>query len=151
MARNDALLKLHQRLVDRRNLLRTILAREVADLNISDKTGDEADAAFDSGADEVSSSLAEIEARELNMIERAIAKLKHGTYGRCEHCERKIPVARLNALPYSVYCMPCQRELEHNPYGFQDRRGANWEKVYDNARRYTDEPTKIDLAALEHE
>src|SRR5215212_2485057 len=90
MARNDALLKLHKRLVDRRNSLRAILAREVADLNVGDTTGDEADAAFDSGAEEVSSSLAEIEARELNMIEKAIAKLKGGTYGLCEHCEKKI-------------------------------------------------------------
>lgn len=151
MARNDALLKLHKRLVDRRNALRAILTREVADLNVGDVTGDEADAAFDSGAEEVSSSLAEIEARELKMIEKAITKLKNGTYGQCEHCEKKIPVARLNALPYSVYCMPCQREMERNPYDFQERRGANWEKVYDNARRYSDEPTKVDLAALEHE
>jgi DnaK suppressor protein len=151
MARNDALLKLHKRLVDRRNSLRAILAREVADLNVNDTTGDEADAAFDSGADEVSSSLAEIEARELKQIERAIHKLKTGTYGMCEHCEKKIPVARLNALPYSVYCMPCQREVEKHPYDFQGRGGSNWEKVYDNARRYNDEPTKVDLAALEHD
>ncbi len=151
MARNDALLKLHKRLVDRRNMLRVILAREVADLNVGDSTGDEADAAFDSGADEVSSSLAEIEGRELQMIEKAISKLKHGSYGICEHCTKKIPVARLNALPYSVYCMPCQREMEKNPHDFNDRGHSSWEKVYDNARRYNDEPTKIDLAALEHD
>ena len=89
MARNDALLKLHQRLVERRNSLRSILARDMADLNIGDSTGDEADAAFDSGAEEVNSSLAEIEARELHLIEKAISKLKHGTYGICEHCSRK--------------------------------------------------------------
>ena len=63
MARNQALLKLHKRLVDRRNALRTVLSREVDDLNISDRSGDEADAAFDSGADEISCSLAEIEGR----------------------------------------------------------------------------------------
>lgn len=151
MARSDALLKLHQRLVERRNSLRAILARDMADLNIGDSTGDEADAAFDSGAEEVNSSLAEIEARELTLIEKAISKLKHGTYGICEHCSKKIVVARLNALPYSVYCMPCQRELEKNPAGFQDNRRGNWENVYDSTRRYHDEPTKLDLAALEHE
>jgi len=151
MARNDALLKLHKRLVDRRNSLRAVLSREVDDLNISDRSGDEADAAFDSGADEISCSLAEIEGRELSLIEKAISKLKHGTYGICEHCQRKIPVARLNALPYSVYCMPCQRELEKHPHEFNDRLSSNWEKVYDNARRYSDEPSKIDLAALEKE
>lgn len=151
MARNDALLKLHQRLVERRNSLRAMLSRDMADLNIGDATGDEADAAFDSGAEEINSSLAEIESRELHLIEKAISKLKHGSYGICEHCQKKIVVARLNALPYSVYCMPCQRELEHNPAGFGDQRRGNWEHVYDNARRYSDEPTKFDLAALEHD
>jgi len=151
MARNDALLKLHQRLVERRNSLRVILARDMADLNIGDSTGDEADAAFDSGAEEVNSSLAEIEARELNMIEKAISKLKHGTYGICEHCSKKIPVARLNALPYSVFCMGCQREVERNPHDFHDARRGGWENVYDITKRYTEEPTKFDLAALEHD
>lgn len=151
MARSDALLRLHQRLVERRNSLRAILARDMADLNIGDSTGDEADAAFDSGAEEVNSSLAEIEARELALIEKAISKLKHGTYGICERCSKKIVVARLNALPYSVYCMPCQRELEKNPSDFHETRRGNWENVYDNARRYHDEPTKLDLAALENE
>lgn len=151
MARNEALLKLHKRLVDRRNSLRAVLARGADDLNISDSTGDEADAAFDSGAEEISCSLAEIEGRELTFIEKAISKLKHGTYGICEHCSRKIPVARLNALPYSVYCMPCQRELESHPHDFHDRNTSNWEKVYDNARRYNDEPSRVDLAALEKE
>ncbi|MBL8822734.1 MAG: TraR/DksA C4-type zinc finger protein [Planctomycetia bacterium] len=151
MARNDALLKLHQRLVERRDSLRAILARDLADLNIGDSTGDEADAAFDSGAEEVNSSLAEIESRELTLIEKAISKLKHGTYGICEHCSKKIVVARLNALPYSVYCMPCQRELERNPADFHDNRRGNWENVYDSARRYHDEPSKLDLAALEHD
>lgn len=151
MARNDALLKLHQRLVERRNSLRAMLERDIADLNIGDSTGDEADAAFDSGAEEVNSSLAEIEARELHLIQKAISKLKHGSYGICEHCTKKIPVARLNALPYSVYCMDCQREVERNPHDFQDTRRGNWENVYDTARRYHDEPSRLDLAALEHD
>ena len=151
MARNEALLKLHQRLVERRNSLRAILARDLADLNIGDSTGDEADAAFDSGAEEINSSLAEIESRELHLIEKAISKLKHGSYGICEHCSRKIVVARLNALPYTVYCMACQRQLERNPHDFHDTRRGNWDNVYDTARRYIDEPTKFDLAALEHD
>jgi DnaK suppressor protein len=150
MARNDALLKLHQRLVERRNSLRAILARDLADLNIGDATGDEADAAFDSGAEEVNSSLAEIESRELNMIEKAIAKLKHGSYGICEHCQRKIPVARLNALPYSVACMGCQREMEKAPGEFGSLR-RSWDGVFEHHSRLADEPSRLDLAALERD
>ena len=50
-----------------------------------------------------------------------------------------------------VYCMPCMRELERNPHDFQDTRRGNWENVYDTTRRYIDEPTRFDLAALEHD
>ena len=57
------------------------------------------DAAFDSGSDEVSSQLAELEARELAQIERAVARLKQGNFGVCEGCQKKIAIARLNALP----------------------------------------------------
>src|SRR6202043_55806 len=81
----------------------------------SNDTGDSADAAFDSGSEEIASQLAELEARELSQIERALARIKQGTYGLCEICQIKIPVARLNALPYSTTCVPCQREMEISP------------------------------------
>src|SRR5438105_7617887 len=131
MARRDALLRLHKTLLARATALRRVLAGELEDLRNSkarDSIGDSADAAFDSGNEEVASQLAELEARELNQIERAIARMKQGTYGLCEVCQTKIPVARLNALPYSTTCVKCQREMETYP-GWSDRRNADWEKV----------------------
>jgi DnaK suppressor protein len=72
--------------------------------------------------------------------------MKQGTYGVCEGCQCKIPVARLNALPYSTTCIKCQREME--VYGSWDSpRGENWEKVSD-VEGTTDEP-EIDLSDLE--
>ena len=76
MARREALLKLHKRLVARRNELRKVLADELSDLRSMDRVhpgGDAADAAFDTGSDEISSQLAELEARELAQVERALA------------------------------------------------------------------------------
>src|SRR5262245_58008751 len=97
----------------------------------ADSTGDSADAAFDAGSDEMSSQLAEFDARELTQIERALVRLKQGTYGLCELCQKKIPIGRLNALPYTTYCIECQREMEQYP-GFSSRRGvSNWENVTD--------------------
>src|SRR5688572_677735 len=107
MARRDALLRLHKTLLSRRESIRRTLAGELADLRKFGEpaTGDSADVAFDSGSDEISTQLAELEARELAKIERALARLKQGTYGVCEVCHIKIPVARLNALPYSTTCI----------------------------------------------
>src|ERR1700756_3883561 len=130
MARRDALLPLHKSLVGRRDELRKRLGGELKDLRSSKTadTGDAADMAFDSGSEEVSSQLAELESRELAQVERALARLKQGTYGVCEGCQKKIPVARLNALPFSTTCIECQREMEQ--YGTWGERGGagDWDK-----------------------
>src|SRR5687768_14144618 len=103
MARRDALLRLHKSLVARRDELRKRLGGELEDLRNYNSldSGDAADLAFDSGSEEVSSQLAALESRELHQIERALTRLKQGTYGVCEGCAKKIPVTRLNALPFS--------------------------------------------------
>jgi DnaK suppressor protein len=85
---------------------------ELAHVKHSSASGDAADAAFDASGEEIASTLAELEARELAQIERALRRLKAGTYGKCEVCSVKIPVARLNALPFSTVCVKCQREIE---------------------------------------
>src|SRR5215475_9322440 len=133
MARQDALLRLNKSLLARRDHLRKKLSEELANLRemSADSTGDSADAAFDAGSDEMSSQLAEFDARELGQIERALQRLKQGTYGLCEVCQSKIPVSRLNALPYTTFCIECQRDLEKYP-DWEDRRNSgNWEKVFE--------------------
>jgi len=150
MARRDALLRLHKSLLARRGDLLKKLAGEWADLRGfgTDSTGDSADVAFESGSDEMASQLAELDARELNQIERALTKLKNGTYGVCEGCATKVGVARLNALPYTTYCIECQREAERNP-GWEDRRGAgNWEKAFDVSTPLEDQ-REITLSDIE--
>src|SRR6266480_2832097 len=123
MARSEALLRLHKSLMARRDDLRKRLGGELKDLrNFNTASGDSADLAFDSGSEEVSSQLAQLESRELSQIERALARLKQGTYGLCEGCQKKIPVARLNALPFSTTCVNCQSEFEH--FGSWDGKGG---------------------------
>lgn len=133
MARRDALLRLHKTLLARRTALRKALAGELADLrNVkADSNGDSADVAFDAGSEEISTQLAELEARELSQIERALLRIKQGTYGVCELCQKKIPVARLNALPYSTTCIECQREMESYPGWGTEGSEKNWEKAFE--------------------
>jgi len=133
MARREALLRLHRRLTDRRDALLKSLAGELHDLggNAMEFSGDIADAAFGSGSHEMASQLAELEARELKQIEIALQKLVQGTYGLCDVCGKKIPVARLNVLPYCSQCIECQRDMERNA-GWGNSHGAgNWEKIYE--------------------
>ena len=95
MARRDALLRLYKALQARRAALRNALAGELENLGRcqTDQTGDSADGAADSGSEEISSELAEMKARELHQIERALARLEHGKYGTCELCQAKIAAA----------------------------------------------------------
>ena len=42
---------------------------------------------------------------ELDEVERALAKLDDGTYGRCETCGEAITPARLEAMPATRFCI----------------------------------------------
>jgi DnaK suppressor protein len=48
----------------------------------------------------------------LAKIDRAIAKLEEGTYGRCDTCGRPIGEDRLTAAPYATLCLDCKRREE---------------------------------------
>ncbi len=149
MARRDALLRLHKSLNDRRADLLRRLGGELKDLvQRSAVSGDSADLAFDSCGEEVTSQLAELESRELLQIERSLARLKEGIYGVCELCQKKIPVSRLNALPFSTTCIQCQREMEGAGRFGGGAHGDSWERVSDVESRMR-EPSEVDLAQLE--
>ena len=150
MARRDALLRLHKSLQGRLTGLRRKLSDDLQSLRnqqSATSTGDAADAAFESGSDEMASQLAELDSREITQIERALARLRQGTYGLCESCSGKIPVGRLNALPYTTLCIECQREMERYPSSAGWRNSGNWENVLD-ASHYEDHK-EVDLSQLE--
>ncbi|MBN2114277.1 MAG: TraR/DksA C4-type zinc finger protein [Acidimicrobiia bacterium] len=43
----------------------------------------------------------------LAQVEEALGRIGAGTYGRCIQCGKAIPVARLEALPYTRLCVGC--------------------------------------------
>ncbi|HEX4131804.1 MAG TPA: TraR/DksA family transcriptional regulator [Pirellulales bacterium] len=131
MARKDAIMKMRDILLVRRDALRKALAGDLSLLNqLREQTaGDVVDFALDSAQDEINSQLAEVESRELASIENALERIRSGHYGVCEGCNTKIPLARLNALPYATTCIECQREAEvHGGAGSSD---ADWGRVAD--------------------
>jgi DnaK suppressor protein len=153
LARKDALLRLHARLVARRDALRKALNgdldgfREIAALDV---VGDNVDAAVDNANDEISSQLVEIESRELSQIEHALQRIVDGQYGRCEFCNEKIAEARLNALPYTNSCIDCQRENERSGMSFRSGGEApRWEKIRDKGFDDGDGDAKVNLSDYE--
>jgi DnaK suppressor protein len=153
MARKDALLRLHARLVARRDALRKALNGDLESFRrfaAMDVVGDNVDAAVDTANDEISSQLVEIESRELGQIEHALKRIVDGVYGRCEFCGGKIAEARLNALPYTNSCIDCQRENERHGQAFgagsEDHR---WAKIYDKPGDDHDNDSDINLSDIE--
>lgn len=145
MARKDSILKMRDILVTRRDALRKALAGDLSMLKQLREQGgsDVVDAALDAAQDELSSQLAEVESRELANIEKALESIRQGTYGLCEACGGKIPMARLNALPYATLCIECQRKSEDGT--LEDRSDADWGRVVDTG--FTD--ADVSLTDLE--
>lgn len=131
MTRKDSILKMRDLLMTRRNALRKALAGDLSLLKQlrEQSGGDVVDAALDAAQDEISSQLAEVESRELANIERALVRIKNGTYGECEGCGERIPLARLNALPYATSCIECQRAAELS--GGHGGHSGDWSRVLD--------------------
>jgi DnaK suppressor protein len=48
-------------------------------------------------------------AASLADVERALAKLDDGSYGRCDECGGPIGDERLDAVPWAVRCVHCSR------------------------------------------
>jgi DnaK suppressor protein len=113
-SRETALRNLKEVLLKRRDALRQALAGDLSSLKEmrGQPGGDTLDAALDTAHDEINSQLAEMESRELARIEKALERMRNGTYGICEVTGKPIPLTRLQALPYATTRVDAQRELE---------------------------------------
>jgi DnaK suppressor protein len=129
MARKDSILNMRDVLIKRRDALRKALAGDLSLLKSLETSGDVVDVALDAVQDEISSKLAEVESRELANIEVALERMRAGKYGLCEICNGKIPLARLNALPYATSCIECQRASE--TAGAGGAYSGDWSRVLD--------------------
>jgi DnaK suppressor protein len=113
MSRKEALSKLREVLLIRREALRKALAGDLSLLRqIATDGGDVVDIAMETTQDEISSQLAEVESRELGHIEEALQRLREGRYGDCDICDKPIPLGRLQAVPYATMCINCARQQE---------------------------------------
>lgn len=50
---------------------------------------------------------------QLSLVRLAMERLREGTFGECLHCGRPIGEKRLEALPWTPYCIDCQEKVEN--------------------------------------
>jgi len=73
--------------------------------------GDIADIASELNSEALSSVLTENEIETLKEIETALEKIDNGSYGVCEGTKKKIPVARLRAIPWTRYTVEFAEQM----------------------------------------
>jgi DnaK suppressor protein len=105
-------------LIEERDRLDTMVADHEREREEARMTESSADRSPDPGNAEAGSMKAELEKElsiELNLIdlrskvEHALMRVDAGSYGLCERCGEAIPVARLEVLPYTTFCVDCSR------------------------------------------
>jgi RNA polymerase-binding transcription factor DksA len=101
----------------RRRLIRTVGALEDAireDVNAPGSISNVPTHPADHDAEGLDKNIALAETEEglLEQVEAALARIENQTYGRCQSCGIGIPAARLEALPYTAFCVDCAAASE---------------------------------------
>lgn len=111
-----------ERLIDIRARLRgdvSAMAEAALSKTRSEASGDlssmpihMADVGSDNYEQEFTLSLLENEEETLDQIEAALERIEDGVYGSCVECDGRVSKARLNAIPYTPFCIKCASKLQ---------------------------------------
>ena len=103
-----------KQLETRQQELRKIVARTEQDGREADVgvAQDVADRAASSYTKEFLFHQSNNERQLLSMVEGALARLREGAFGECVSCGNEINAKRLEAVPWTRYCIACQEKME---------------------------------------
>jgi DnaK suppressor protein len=103
-----------KRLEERQQSLRKTVSRTEEDGRIADQdtAQDIADRAASSYTKEFLFSQSNNDRQLLQMVETALARIREGAFGECVSCGNEINAKRLEAVPWTRYCIECQEKLE---------------------------------------
>jgi DnaK suppressor protein len=48
----------------------------------------------------------------LQLVDDALARIKDGSFGECISCHEELQQKRLEAVPWTRYCITCQEKME---------------------------------------
>ncbi|MDR0820514.1 MAG: TraR/DksA family transcriptional regulator [Endomicrobium sp.] len=94
-------------------LNKTSKAQREIDTDSNTNVGDEIDTASQNCEKEMYFELVANDKITLDAINDALAKIEKNTYGKCEGCSNNILLERLRAIPWTKYCIQCQKEAEN--------------------------------------
>ena len=131
MSRQSKIEAMREVLEQRRVALRKAIEGDDSLLrNFGQSQGDAVDFALSSASVEIGSQIAEASSRELKLVEMALQRIDDKSYGKCQACNKNIPLARLQALPYAVLCIKCKRVAEEA--GLDPSKVVDWSQILDS-------------------
>ena len=103
-----------KKLEERQQSLRKAVSRTEEDGRIADQEAaqDIADRAANSYTKEFLFSQSNNDRQLLNMVESALQRIREGSFGECVSCGNEINAKRLEAVPWTRYCIACQEKKE---------------------------------------
>lgn len=122
--------QLRQSLEDMRRELLDEMRVQIERAREKDHMGDLGDYATADMAAEYAHLFGERLRRRLQMIEDALDGIENGDYGICEECEEPINEKRLQLMPFALFCVRCQSELERQA----KIRGETFDEWYGTSR-----------------
>lgn len=73
---------------------------------------DLADKAASAYSKELNFSLSDGERNSLKLVEEALGRIREASFGACTNCGNTIGEKRLQAIPWTPYCIDCQELVE---------------------------------------
>jgi len=113
-----------QRLLKEREALLAEVHKKVQGLSAAERVSDD-EQAQRLHEDFVHLRLSLLDAERLRLVNEALDRIEVGDYGLCLNCDQPIPAKRLEAVPWTRYCLKCQDEL-----------GSQWQSESEDWLRY---------------
>ncbi len=112
----------------RQRLLQQMQSGVSATLEASRNPFDAADLANFQVAQDTGYEVGSLESRTVAEIDHVLDRLERGQYGVCEDCNRRIPLARLRAVPFASLCVRC-KEREEQGESVEDPFAVSWDPL----------------------
>lgn len=111
---DDSRQKYEKRLRQRQQELEQAMANTVVQALSSsvEDAQDVADQAVAGYQKEMLFSQGTVSSTQLRLVREALSRLADGTYGDCVRCYKAIGPKRIEAIPWTPYCIDCQERIE---------------------------------------
>ena len=101
-------------LLQQRNMIAGNLSTLDSKEDAGGNSGDEADISSGNAESQFTLSMLASETDVVQKIDQALGRIDDRSFGVCNGCEELIPQPRLEAIPWTVFCVECQRKAEQS-------------------------------------